>query len=166
MTISPILRMLPVAAAIVATSCVSKEQTTPSGPAATAPAKEKLKSRKPLLPPSQQGKTSPISLDKVFEHQQAGTALIYDARASVLFKQGHIAGAINTPKSVIEDVIRVREPELKAAKASGKPIIVYCSGPLCTDSRTVARHLASHGYSSFIFSGGWEAWQSAGLPTE
>jgi rhodanese-related sulfurtransferase len=162
MTLSPFLRILPVAAAIVGTSCAPESQVPTPEPVK----KEAFKSRKPLLPPSQQGETSSISLDRVFELQQSGTALIYDARPSVLFNQGHIAGAINTPKSVIEDVIKVREPELKAAKASGKRIIVYCSGPLCTDSRTVARHLASHGYSSAIFSGGWEAWKAAGLPSE
>ena len=162
MTISPILRILPVAAAIVATSCGPKAGV----PAPQPVAKESFKSRKPLLKKSEQGEVSSISLEKVFAHQQSGDALIYDARPSVLFNQGHIAGAINTPNSVIEDVIEVRAPELKAAKASGKPIIVYCSGPLCKDSRTVARRLASHGYSSSVFSGGWEAWKAAELPTE
>lgn len=128
-------------------------------PKATPPAKKRLK-------PNERGSVSSISLTKLFELQQTGNILIYDARPSVLFRQGHIPGAINMPKSICDDVIQVRQPELKAAKAAGKQIVVYCSGTLCADARTVAHHLASAGYSSSTFSGGWDEWKAAELPTE
>lgn len=162
MTLSPLLRMIPVAAAIVATSCAPKTTATAPEPVK----KERPPSRKPMLPPSERGKISSVTIEQLFEHQQAGTALIYDARPSLHYNQGHIAGAINTPRSVITEVITVRRPELKAAKASGKPIIIYCTGPLCSDARTVARNLSVNGFSSSVFSGGWDEWKAAGLPTE
>lgn len=160
--------MLPVAAAIVGTSCApGKTSATPDPqPAVRKEKPEPAPSKKPLLPASERGEVSSVSIDRLFELQQAGTALIYDARPSLFYNQGHIAGAINTPKSVIEDVIKVREPEFKAAKAAGRPIVVYCTGPLCSDARTVARHLASRGYSSSVYTGGWDEWKAAGLPTE
>lgn len=128
-----------------------------------APAPEKKKDR---LPPKERGKVSSISITDLFTLQQSGNVLIYDARPSVLFREGHIPGAINMPKSIVDDVITVRAPELKAAKAANKQIVVYCSGVLCADSRTVAHHLASAGYSSSIFNGGWDEWKTAGLPSE
>lgn len=159
-------RFLPVAAAIALPSC----QAPAPPPAAAKPqtaAETKAAPGKPQrLRPSERGEISSISLEKTFELQQSGGALICDARPSVHYRAGHIAGAINIPKSIAEDVIGARQSELKSAKASGKSIIVYCSGPLCADSRAVARHLASRGYSSSVFSGGWDAWNAADLPKE
>lgn len=165
------LRALPpVALAIVAASCAPAPQpppvvSQPSPATKPAPAKPDHEKRE-RLKPSERGEVSSISMDKLFELQQSGNVLLYDARPSVLFNAGHIAGAINFPKSIAGDVIKVREPELKSAKTSGKTIVVYCSGPLCSDARTVARLLASHGYSSSVFPGGWEHWKNADLPTE
>lgn len=46
-----------------------------------------------------------------------------------------------------------------------KPIIVYCSGGECHDSKLVANALLSLGFSDVtVFTGGWEAWSAAGLP--
>lgn len=160
------LRALPpVAAAIAAASCAPAPQPPPVvNQAATAP--KPVPEKRERLKPSERGEVSSIPMDKLFELQQSGSVLLYDARPSVLYNAGHIAGAVNFPKSIAEDVIKVREPELKSAKTSGKTIVVYCSGPLCSDARTVARLLASHGYSSSVFPGGWEHWKNADLPTE
>ncbi len=154
--------LFPVAVASAIVSCA------PSlAPAPSPPQPEEIKPpEKKRLPASQRGKVSSISLTKLFELQQSGNVLIYDARPSVFYREGHIPGAISVPKSVGEEAVRVRDPELKAAKAAGKPIVVYCTGVLCADARTVARYLASAGYSSSTFSGGWDEWKSAGLPTE
>ena len=49
--------------------------------------------------------------------------------------------------------------------AAGKPIIVYCSGGDCHDSRLVANALLTLGFSNVsVFTDGWEAWSAAGLP--
>ncbi|MBX3742724.1 MAG: hypothetical protein KF712_17195 [Akkermansiaceae bacterium] len=158
--------LFPVAMACVIASCAPSQAPAPA-PSAAKPEETKPPApEKKRLPASQRGEVSSISLTKLFELQQSGNVLIYDARPSVFYREGHIPGAISVPKSVAEEAIRVRDPELKAAKAAGKPIVVYCTGILCADARTVARLLASAGYSSSTFSGGWDEWKSAGLPTE
>jgi len=119
-----------------------------------------------MLPQSERGIVSSISMEKLFELQGSQDILIYDARPSVLYREGHLPGAISMPKSICKDVIMEREAELVKAKAFKKPIIVYCSGRLCADAKAVANHLSLAGYSSSIYSGGWDEWKQAGLPTE
>jgi rhodanese-related sulfurtransferase len=47
-----------------------------------------------------------------------------------------------------------------------KSIIVYCSGGACHDSRLVANTLLTLGFGNVsVFTGGWEAWSAARLPT-
>jgi rhodanese-related sulfurtransferase len=164
----------PVVVALAIVSCSTPQNPTPDPTPPPARAEqavrpESTKSPEPekkRLPASERGEVSSISLSKLFDLQQTGSVLIYDARPSVFYREGHIPGAISLPKSIATDVIRERDAELKAAKAAGKPIVVYCTGILCADARTVARHLASAGYSSSTFSGGWDEWKAAGLPTE
>jgi rhodanese-related sulfurtransferase len=122
--------------------------------------------KRPKLPSVERGKVTTVSLTEAFELQQSGEVLIYDARPSYYHSLGHLPGAIPMPKSICDEVIEVRQPELKAAVAANKRIIVYCTGFLCSDARTVANHLAAAGYSSSILQGGWDAWKSAELPTE
>lgn len=135
---------------------VEKKDASPSTP----PEKRKR------LRPSERGIVSSVDLARVFELQQSSGALIYDARPSYLFQQGHIPGAINFPKSDLKVQLPRETAKLKAAKAAKMPILVYCSGILCSDARTVARHLAFSGYSSSVFAGGWDEWSGAGLPIE
>ena len=58
-----------------------------------------------------------------------------------------------------------RRPGRRAAERHDKPIIVYCSGGDCHDSRLVANALLTLGFGNVsVFTGGWEAWSGAGLP--
>ena len=92
------------------------------------------------------------------------SALILDARPSVFFEQGHVPGALNLARDDFARDYRRLSPALKAA--TDKPTIVYCSGGECHDSRLVANALLTLGFSDVrIFTGGWEEWQAAGLPT-
>ncbi|MEI6032659.1 MAG: rhodanese-like domain-containing protein [Verrucomicrobiae bacterium] len=85
-------------------------------------------------------------------------AAFLDAREPDFFEEGHIPGATNFPASRIRAPHRL--PEDKEA-----PLIVYCSGADCSDSRIVAKSLAAAGYRRVaVFSGGWDAWTAAGLP--
>lgn len=90
-------------------------------------------------------------------------ALILDARPSLLFEQGHVPGAINLSRQDFARDYRRLSPTLKAAV--DKPIVVYCSGGDCHDSRLVANALLTLGFSNVsVFTGGWQAWSAAGLP--
>lgn len=94
---------------------------------------------------------------------ESKSALIFDARPSVFFEQGHVPGALNLARDDFAHDYRRLSPVLKAA--GNKPIIVYCSGGECHDSRLVANALLTLGFGNVsVFTGGWEAWSAAGLP--
>ena len=112
------------------------------------------------------GEVSSISLEDFFALQQSGQALIYDARPGFFYGLGHIPGAINLPKNNCDEKIAARESEIKSALAAGKTIVVYCTSLTCPDARAVAMHISGFGYPAKIYSGGWDAWKEAGMPTE
>jgi 3-mercaptopyruvate sulfurtransferase SseA len=128
-------------------------------------APEKPKFKKPPRM-NNRGEVTSISLEQVFMLQQSGKAYIVDARPGFFFGLGHIPGAINLPKNTAEEAIHHREAEIKEAIASGKTIVVYCSSFTCPDARSVAIYFSGFGYPASIFSGGWDAWKDAGMPTE
>lgn len=89
-------------------------------------------------------------------------ALILDARPAVFFERGHVPGALNLSRDDFANDYRRLASALKAAQS--KPIIVYCSGGACHDSRLVANALLSLGFSDVsIYTGGWEEWSEAHL---
>jgi rhodanese-related sulfurtransferase len=89
--------------------------------------------------------------------------LILDARPSLIYAQGHVPGALNLSRQDFARDYRRLTPTLKPALE--KPIIVYCSGGDCHDSRMVANALLTLGYSNVsVFTGGWDAWSAAKLP--
>lgn len=113
------------------------------------------------------GKLTTVSLEQFFTMQQAGTAMIFDARPAFFYSLGHVPGAIHLPRSKnCDEAIHSRESEIKEALAAGKTLVVYCSGPGCPDARTVAMHISGFGYPVAVFSGGWDAWKEAGMTTE
>lgn len=104
-----------------------------------------------------------VGLPEFHSAVEARSALILDARPSVFFERGHVPGALNLARDDFARDYRRLSPALKAA--IDKPIIVYCSGGDCHDSRLVANALLSLGFSNVsVFTGGWEAWSAAGLP--
>lgn len=150
------------ALAIFFTAC-AEPRKQPAPPAATTQAKPEYK--KPVRM-NGRGELSSISLERFFQLQQSGKALIYDARPSFLYSIGHIPGAINLPKRNCDEAIHNREAEIKSALAEGRTIVVYCTSITCADARTVADHISGFGYPATIFSGGWDAWKDAEMPVE
>jgi rhodanese-related sulfurtransferase len=91
------------------------------------------------------------------------SALILDARPSSFFENGHVPGALNLARDEFANDYRRLNGVLQSAH--DKPIVVYCSGGDCHDSRMVANALVSLGFGNVrVFTGGWEAWSAAGLP--
>jgi rhodanese-related sulfurtransferase len=86
-------------------------------------------------------------------------ALVIDLRPAAEFAKGHILGAKNVPLAELEK----RAGELDKHKA--KPVILYCAdGNRAGDGAALLR---KHGFSSVVnLSGGYAAWQQAGLPVE
>jgi len=115
-------------------------------------------------PPSSIAPAATVGLEKFRSAVDSKSALILDARPSVFFEQGHVPGAINLARDDFAHDYRRLTGVLQAAP--DKPIIVYCSGGDCHDSRLVANALLTLGFSNVsVFTGGWDAWSAEGLPT-
>ncbi len=114
-------------------------------------------------PPFKLAPAATVGLDKFHTAVDSKSALILDARPSVFFESGHVPGAINLARDNFAHDYRRLTGVLEANR--DKPIIVYCSGGECHDSKLVANALLSLGFSNVsVFTGGWEAWSAAGLP--
>ena len=86
-------------------------------------------------------------------------ALVLDVREQAEFAQAHILNSRALPLSQLE--ARVGDIE----KFKDKPVIVYCATG--NRSSTAAATLRKRGFSSvFNLSGGFAAWQQAGLPVQ
>lgn len=77
------------------------------------------------------------------------------------FEQWHLPGAINIPKSTIEEqapkIIRERDAD----------VVVYCANPKCTSSTISAEKLEDMGYTNvYEYEGGKSDWEAAGFPKE
>jgi rhodanese-related sulfurtransferase len=96
-------------------------------------------------------------------------ALVLDVREPGEFGNGHIAGARNVPRGMLE--LRaaadspVADPEL--AEHRDDQILVYCTKSPSARSLFAAQTLATLGYEQVsVIEGGLNAWAEAGLPTE
>ena len=167
---TPLKGSLPVIASMLALSaCSDPSNNPPAAPTATAasaaePSPTTEFRKAPRM--NGRGKITSIRLEDFFLLQQEGKALVFDARPAFIHKLGSIPGSINLTKQDCDRKIHEREAEIKQALADGKTIVVYCSGALCPDARTVAIHLSGFGYPASVFSGGWDSWTEAGMPTQ
>ncbi len=157
-----IRRVVPLVALAIA-ACAGTNHPQPASHTDSVATKPKYK--KPVRM-NGRGEISSISLDDFFTLQQSGKVLIYDARPAFFYQLGHIPGAISLPKNDCDEKIATREGEIKAALASGRKIVAYCTSFTCPDARALAIHISGFGYPVAVFDGGWDAWKDAGMPTE
>jgi rhodanese-related sulfurtransferase len=114
-------------------------------------------------PPFAIAPAATIGLPEFRSAVESKSALILDARSAPFFALGHVPGALNLARDDFAHDYRRLSALLKAV--GDKPIIVYCSGGACHDSRLVANALLSLGLGNVsVFTGGWEAWSAARLP--
>ncbi len=88
-----------------------------------------------------------------------GGYIFLDCRTSKEFKMGHIPGAMNIPRGLLEFKIAKKVPD-KNAK-----IVMYCKKGVrgCLATCTLRRM----GYKNVVnMDGGWMAWEKAGYPIE
>lgn len=86
-------------------------------------------------------------------------ALVLDVREQAEFAQSHILNARGLPLSQID--ARIGDIQ----KFKDKPVIVYCASG--NRSNTAAAVLRKRGFSNVSnLSGGFAAWQQAGLPVQ
>ncbi len=86
-------------------------------------------------------------------------ALVLDVREQAEYAQSHILNSRGLPLSQIE--ARIGDIE----KFKDKPVIVYCATG--NRSSTAAAAMRKRGFSNVVnLSGGFAAWQQAGLPVQ
>ena len=123
---------------------------------ATSPAKPPIRA---ALPPVQM-----IDLARFHDLVDA-RAVVLDARSPLFFRAGHVPGARALSREAFETDYARQRAFLETHRQG--PLVVYCSGDACVDSRLVAAALQKLGYAHvLVFEGGWEEWQRAGLPEE
>jgi rhodanese-related sulfurtransferase len=114
-------------------------------------------------PPMEIAQDQTVALAEFRSTVESKSALILDARSSVFFQQGHVPGALNLARDEFAVDYRNLSPTLKGA--TDRPIIVYCSGGYCHDSKMVAGALLTLGFANVrLFTGGWDEWSAANLP--
>jgi rhodanese-related sulfurtransferase len=90
---------------------------------------------------------------------EKGEATFLDCRTEDEYKSGHIPGAINIPRGLLEFKIDKKIPDKNAS------IIMYCKsgGRACLACESIGKL----GYSNVKnMEGGWKAWLNAGYPVE
>jgi rhodanese-related sulfurtransferase len=96
-------------------------------------------------------------------------ALVVDIREPAEFGAGHIAGAVNVPRGMLELKAAadspVADPQLTERRDAR--ILLYCTKSPSARSLLSAQTLTRLGYEDVaVLAGGLNAWADAGLPTE
>ncbi|HEY1122349.1 MAG TPA: rhodanese-like domain-containing protein, partial [Haloferula sp.] len=150
------MKLLAAVGVIFLAAC--QDQTPP--PAAPAPAAKpptapaKPKPETPAKPAVKAGKLTVMDMTTFFPRQQAGTVLIYDARPGFVASFGEIPGSISWPRHQFDARISQSESEIRAAKAAGKPVVIYCTDAACPDAQAVGEKLVARGHDVAILEGG------------
>lgn len=104
----------------------------------------------------------PLGLIQVKELYERREAIFVDARDEKTFAAGHITGAVTLPLGKTESGL----PKFRGDVPVGQPLVVYCNGYDCHDSRDLATRLLAAGYRTvYVFEGGYPEWRDAGYPT-
>lgn len=105
----------------------------------------------------------PLGLMQVKELYDRKEAVFVDARDGATFAAGHITGSISFPLGEAE----AQSSFFKKRVPLSKPVVVYCNGYDCHDSRDLGEKLLMRGYGTiYVFEGGYPEWRDAGYPTE
>jgi rhodanese-related sulfurtransferase len=100
-----------------------------------------------------------VSVSEAKEMLDKGGYLFLDCREPSEFKMGHVPGAVNIPRGLLEFKVDKQVPDKNA------PLVVYCKvgGRGCLSACTLCRM----GYKNVKnMAGGWAAWEKAGYPVE
>lgn len=114
-------------------------------------------------PPFQASDLQTIELAEFRTIVEGKSALLLDARSAPFYALGHVPGALNLARDDFAHDYQVLAKQLAAYR--DQPVVVYCSGGECHDSKLVASALLSLGFTNVkVFTGGWEEWSQANLP--
>ena len=118
--------------------------------------------------PSQQTLPGPpraiprLRLDEFRARHAAGSVLVVDVRDEIVFRNGHIPGAVNVPLSEIDR----RAAEVRT-RAGQRAIVTYCSCPSEQTAASAAVALSKLGVTNVsVLVGGYPEWVSTGGAVE
>lgn len=115
--------------------------------------------KKEYRSPSTVEGTTTVSLAEARALYDKGVKFI-DVRNSRFFASAHIPGAIHLDLKYNFD-----EEKLKRVARSDEPIVIYCSGEMCSRSYRASASAVSWGYEHvYYFRTGFAAWKAAGFP--
>jgi rhodanese-related sulfurtransferase len=100
-----------------------------------------------------------ITVAEAKEILDGGEYLFIDCREPKEYKMGHIPGATNIPRGLLEFKIAKKVPD------KTQQIVMYCKsgGRSCLSTCTLCRM----GYKNAkSMAGGWKAWEKAGYPID
>lgn len=101
-----------------------------------------------------------IDLAQTVNFYNTKAAVFIDARDQWDFSTLHIEGAINIPEFSFES----SDTTLNSFPKS-KLFVVYCDGDDCDISKRLANQMLKLGFrNTFVFLGGIQEWEKAGLP--
>lgn len=143
--------------------CACADWTASQSNESETPEATQAAERQPVESRIDPGRVTRIELQDFFVRQQSGEVLIYDVRPAFFHLAGHIPGSVNWPKSAYENQLARREVEIRNARKSGRPVVLYCADAACPDARVMAERLAARGHDICVLEGGWELWKQAGL---
>lgn len=99
-------------------------------------------------------------IDTATAQGQLADSLILDVREPAEFAAGHLPGAVNIPRGLLEFKIDT-QPEFQGQRQA--PIVVYCqTGGRSALATQVLNQLGYEGAVSMA--GGFKAWAESGLP--
>ena len=111
-----------------------------------------------------------ISAQDVREALDSGQVdLVIDVREPKEWDGGHLPGAVNVPRGMLELRADAESPAADPTLSADKDarVIVYCLKAPGARSVLAAQTLGSMGYSNVAaMRGGFEEWQAEGLPAE
>jgi rhodanese-related sulfurtransferase len=100
-----------------------------------------------------------VTVSEAKELLDKGGYVFLDCREPKEYKMGHIPGAVNIPRGLLEFKIANKVPD------KSTQIVMYCKkgGRGCLAACTLCRM----GYENVVnMDGGWLAWEKAGYPVE
>ena len=119
------------------------------------------------LPPQQTSPGPPhaiprLRLDDFRARHAAGSVFVVDVRDEIVFRNGHIPGALNVPLPQID----LRASEVRT-RAGQRTIVTYCSCPSEQTAASAAVALSKLGVTNVsVLVGGYPEWVSTGGAVE
>jgi len=104
-----------------------------------------------------------VTLAQFSDFVENRRGIVLDARYRIEHQLAHVPGALSLPREDFAEAYAALKDRLDRSQ----PIVVYCDGKDCVDSKLVQKALRDLGYSQVaVFHGGWSEWSAARKPKE